>query len=85
MTWITNLLLKELSKTITTIAPWKAPGSDGITADFLQHCKSCLLPLLHDILVKCWRARMVPQDMHDAKIIILFKTRVQTEARQEFC
>ena len=51
------------------MAPWKAPGSDGIPADLLQHCKSCLLPLLHNILVKCWRESILPKDMCDAKII----------------
>ena len=25
---------EELSKAITAMAPWKAPGSDGIPADF---------------------------------------------------
>ena len=59
---------EELSKAITAMAPWKAPDSDGIPADLLQHCKSCLLPLLHDILVKCWREGMMPQDICDANI-----------------
>ena len=45
--------VEVLSKAITAMAPWKAPGSDGIPAELLQHCKSCLLSLLHDILVKC--------------------------------
>ena len=67
--------VEELSKAITAMSPWKAPGSDGIPADLLQHCKSWLLPLLHDILVKCWREDMVPQDMCDAKIISLYKNK----------
>ena len=47
--------VEELSKATSAMAPWKAPGSDGIRVDLLQNCKSLLLPLLHDILVKCWR------------------------------
>ncbi|MCP4267312.1 MAG: hypothetical protein GY777_17355, partial [Candidatus Brocadiaceae bacterium] len=66
---------EELSKAIDLMAPWKAPGSDGIPADLLRHCKSSLLPHLHDILVKCWREGMVPQDMRDAKIITLYKNK----------
>ena len=58
-----ELTVQEFSKAITAMTPWKAPGSDGIPADLLQHCKFCLLPLLHDILVKCWREGMVSQDM----------------------
>ena len=40
-----------------------------------RKCKSCLLPLLHDILVKCWRESKVSQDMRDAKIITLHKNK----------
>ena len=57
------------------MAPWKAPGSDGIPADLLRNYKSCLLPHLHDNLVRCWRDDVVPQDMCDAKIIILYKNK----------
>ena len=32
--------LKELSKTITDMASWKAPGSDGIPAELFHQCKS---------------------------------------------
>ena len=65
--------VEELSKAITAMAPWKATDSEGISADLLQDCKSCLLPLLHKILVKCWREGIVPQDMCGAKIITLYK------------
>ena len=65
--------VEELSKAITAMAPWKTPGSDDILSDLLQHCKSCLLPLLYDILVKCLKEGMVTQDMCDSKIINLYK------------
>ena len=41
--------IEELSKAITEMASWKAPDSDAIPADLLRQCKSCLLPVLHDI------------------------------------
>ena len=65
----------ELSKAISGMASGKAPGSDGIPPDLLKQCKACLLPLLHDILIKCWREGEVPQDMRDAKIITLYKNK----------
>ena len=65
--------VEELNKAITAMAPWKTPGSDDILSDLLQHCKSCLLPLLYDILVKCLKEGMVTQDMCDSKIINLYK------------
>ena len=52
---------------------WKAPGSDGIPVDLFRQC--CLLPLLHEILVKCWREGKVLQDMRDTKIITLYKNK----------
>ena len=67
--------VEELSIAITAMTPWKVPGKDGIPADLLQHCKFCLLPLLHKILVKCWREGKVPQDMCDDKIITLYKNK----------
>ena len=47
--------IEELNKAITEMAPWKTPCSDGILADLFLQYKSCLIPLLYDILVKCWR------------------------------
>ena len=67
--------IEELSKTIDMMAPWKAPGSDGIPVDLLHNCKSFLLPHLHNVLVKCRREGMKPQDMRDAKIITLYKNK----------
>ena len=34
------------------MAFWKAPGNDVIPVDLFCQCKSCVVPLLHDILVK---------------------------------
>ena len=52
---------EELSKAIGMMAPWKAPVSDSILADFLRNYKSCLLHYLHVILIKCWRQGIVQQ------------------------
>ena len=62
--------IEELIKGITEMASWKAPDSDAIPADLFRRCKSWLLPLLHDILVKYWREGKVPQDMREAKNLI---------------
>ena len=34
-----------------------------------------LLQHLHELLSLCWREGEVPQDMHDAKIVTLFKNK----------
>ena len=66
---------EELSKAITEVASWKATDSDGIPAELFLQCMSCLLPLLHDILVKCWRESKMLQDMCNAKIITYYKNK----------
>ena len=71
----TEPTVEEFRKAITGMASGKAPGSDGISADLFRQRKSYLLPLLHDILIKCWREGRVPQDMRDAKIITLYKNK----------
>ena len=43
------------------------------TGGLVSSMQACLLPLLHEILVKCWREGKVPQDMRDAKVITLYK------------
>eukprot|EP00105_Crassostrea_gigas_P021162 XP_011440210.1 PREDICTED: uncharacterized protein LOC105337258 [Crassostrea gigas] len=67
--------LEELSKTIDNLASGKAPGNDGIPPDLLKQCKSSLLSPLHKVLCECWEDGSVPQDMRDAKIVTLYKTK----------
>ena len=65
----TEPTIEDISKATIEMTSWKAPGSDGIPADLFRQCKSCLLPLVHEILVKCLREGNVPQGMGDTKII----------------
>ena len=71
----TEPTLQELDTALTSMSSGKAPGSDGIPPDLLKHCKKELLPLLHDVLIKCWREGSVPQDMKDCNIITLYKNK----------
>ena len=66
----------EISKAIVDMVPWKAPGSDGIPADLLRQCRSCLVLHLHEILVKCLRQVTVLQDMRVPRSTPYMKTRV---------
>ena len=69
----TEPTLEELSNAIDSLASGKAPGSDGISPDLLQHCKTTLLHSLHVLLCQCWQEGAVPQYIRDEKIITLFK------------
>jgi hypothetical protein len=71
----TQPTMEELSKAIDSLAPGKAPGSDGIPPDLLKHCKTTLLQPLYEVLCKCWDEGSVPQDMRDAKITTLYKNK----------
>ena len=53
----------------------KAPGKDSIPAEVLKCCKGIIIPKLHEILCLCWREGEVPQDMRDANIVALYKTK----------
>lgn len=37
--------------------------------------KTILLQHLHELLLQCWEEGTVPQDMHDATIITLYKNK----------
>ena len=77
----TEPTVEELSKAITDMASGKAPDSDDIPVDLFCQCKYCLLPLMHEILVKYRRKGKVPQNMCDAKIITLNKNK---DARTDY-
>ena len=63
--------IEELSKHITEMVSGKAPSSNSIPSEFLSQCKICLLPLLHEIVVKCLIKGEVPQDIRYANTITL--------------
>lgn len=53
----TEPTIEELNKAIDSLASGKAPGSDGISPDLIKHCKTILLPPLHEVLCQCWNHR----------------------------
>ena len=67
--------IEELNNVIDYLTNGKAPRSDNIPLDLIKACKSALLLPLYVILCQCWQERVVPQDMRDAKIITLYKSR----------
>ena len=68
--------LEELSKAIDRLACSKAPRKDGIPPEVLKHGKQTILQLLHELLCLCWEQGHFPQDMRDANIVTLYRTRV---------
>lgn len=67
--------MEELSKAIDRLSCGKAPGSDGIPSEVLKSGKPALLQPLHDLLCLGWDQRYIPQDMRDANIVTLYKSK----------
>ena len=67
--------IEELSKAIDALSSGKAPGSDGIPPEVIKCGKSTLLKPLLELLHLCWEKGAVPQDMHDATIVNLYKNK----------
>ena len=65
----------ELSEALDSLASGKAPGKDGIPAEVLKCCKETLITELHEILCLCWSEGEVPQDMRDANVVMLYKSK----------
>ena len=51
----------------------KAPGTDNISPNLIKTCKPAVLLPLHEILCQCWQEGEVSQNIHNAKIITLYK------------
>ena len=63
-------------KAINSLACSKAPGKDGIPPKVIKAGKqTALLHHLHKLLLQCWEEGTVPQDMHYANIISLYKNK----------
>ena len=67
--------LDEMISAIDRLPLGKAPGMDGIPAEVVKSAGEPLAENLHQLLLKCWHAGEVPQDMRDAKIVTLYKNK----------
>ena len=66
----------DLIKAIDSFACSKAPGSDGIPPEVVKSGKHSALPdHLYELLLQGWEEGNVPQDVRDANIVTLYKTK----------
>ena len=79
----TELTAQELSKAIENFTLGRAPGNDGISLDLIKYCK--ILSPLHRLLLQCWHAGSVPQDMRDSKITTLYKNKGERSDCNNYC
>ena len=69
--------MDELDCAIYYLISGKVPGNDNIPLNLINTCKSNLLLMLYEIVYQCWQEGEVQQDMRDAKIITLYKNKVE--------
>jgi len=67
--------LEEISKATTQLNPGKSPGIDGIPAEVYQNGGEALLDKLQIFFSSCWERGVVPQDLRDAVIVSLYKSK----------
>ncbi|XP_073954770.1 uncharacterized protein [Choristoneura fumiferana] len=65
--------VEELDLAVKQLKLGKSPGKDEVCAEIVKI--KCLLPVLHNLLAKCWDAGYVPQDMRDANIVTCIKVK----------
>jgi hypothetical protein len=66
--------MEELAKA-TGMLPSRKSGVDIILAEVIKSVKEGLIEPLYKLLTKCWEEGAMPQDMHDANIVTLYKTK----------
>ena len=63
----------EMKTLIARLSNSKASGRDAIPADLIKAGRQVLLSPLYSLLLKCWRERIVPQEIRDSNRITLYK------------
>ena len=73
---------EEIKKSTMQLKVGKSPGIDGIQAEVYQHGGKAVLDKLQDLFTNCWEKGTLPQDLRDAVIVSLYKTREKNQTVQ---
>ena len=69
-----NSTLKQLNRALA-FPSGKGPGNDSIPAETLKCCKENIISEPHEIVCLFWSEGEVKQDMRDANIVTLYKSK----------
>ena len=64
---------KEITEAIKSLQNGKAPGCDGLTAEFYKSCEELVVPILLAVFQAVWEQKMLTPMQKVAIIILLFK------------
>ena len=73
---------EEIKKATMQLKVGKSPGTDGIPAEVYQHGGEAVLDKLQDLFTKCSEKGTLLQDLRDAVIVSLYKTREKNQTVQ---
>ena len=68
-----NISLEELTAAVGQMAPGRAPGLDGLPADFYGHFWKCLGADLWEVLQECSQTELLPASCRRAVLSLLPK------------
>ena len=72
----------KIKKATMQLKVGKSPGTDGIPAEVYQHGGEAVLDKLQDLFTKCSEKGTLLQDLRDAVIVSLYKTREKNQTVQ---
>ena len=73
---------EEIRKATMQLKVGKSPGIDGIPAEVYQHGGESVLDKLQDLFTNCWEKGTLPQDIREAVIVSLYKSREKNKSVQ---
>ena len=68
-----RVTIKDISTTLSTIKPWKAPGDDLIPTGLIKACGRPLFQILAALYTRCLELQWYPQRFKKAKTVVLTK------------
>ena len=68
----------EIKASVSQMNNNKAPGMDGITAEFLKNGGEKMIDLLEQVILRVWESE-VPQDSRDAILVSLYKKGLKSD------
>ena len=75
----------EMEAELAEMATSKALGAVGIPPEVHKCLRGPSIKDLHDILIQCWRAGTVSQDMRDSNIVTLYKNKGNRSDCNSYC
>ena len=73
---------EEIRKATMQLKVGRSPDIDGTPAEVSQHRGEAVLDKLQDLFTNCWEKGTLPQDLKDAVIVSLYKTREKNQTVQ---